>query len=131
MLSFYYVTVSVFQNYSTLCDSSVITRCDQCIQDTLEVILNIQLSESAWLQASLHFFAHCLLSQQISTQYLFIWLRYGGHNVLIFGNFFKVKCQGRVRLPSRGFPIAPHSNMTLSVTVWPQYVDVCGLHVNQ
>jgi len=34
-------------------NSSVITRYDQCIRDTLEVILNIQLSESAWLQASL------------------------------------------------------------------------------
>ena len=34
-------------------DSPVIARYDECIRDTLEVVLNVQLSEYAWLQASL------------------------------------------------------------------------------
>jgi Reverse transcriptase (RNA-dependent DNA polymerase) len=34
-------------------DSSVIARYDECNRDTLEAVLNVQLSEYAWLQASL------------------------------------------------------------------------------
>jgi hypothetical protein len=34
-------------------NSTVITRYDQCIRDTLEVILNVELSDHSWLQASL------------------------------------------------------------------------------
>jgi len=34
-------------------NSSVIPRYDKCIRDTLEMILNIQLSDHSWLQASL------------------------------------------------------------------------------